>query len=65
MSDEIVTPHVTTTYDQTSGAATTTNSTSAQRVRVEDSRIGCYDRKIVVTANAVSAVRDGCEGPRR
>ena len=64
-SDEIVTPHATTSYDQTSGAATTTNSTSRQRVRVEDSRIGCYDRTIVVTANAVSAVKDGCEGWRK
>jgi hypothetical protein len=64
-SDEIVTPHVTTSIDQTSGAATTSNSTSRQRVRVDDSRIGCYDRTIVVTANAVSAVKDGCEGLRR
>jgi hypothetical protein len=59
-SDEIVTPHATTSYDQTTGAATTTNSTSRQRVHVEDSRLGCYDRTIVVTANAVSAVKDGC-----
>ena len=65
LSDEIVTPHATTAYDQTTGAATTTNSTSRQRVRVEDSRLGCYDRTIVVTANAVSAVKDGCERPRR
>ena len=64
-SDEIVTPHVTTTYDQTSGAATTTNSTSRQHVRVEDSRLGCYDRTIVVTSNAVSAVKEGCEGERK
>jgi hypothetical protein len=64
-NDELVTPHATTAYDQTTGAATTTNSTSKQRVRVDDSRLGCYDRTIVVTANAVSAVKDGCEGPRR
>ncbi len=59
--DEIVTPHATTAYDQTTGAATTTDSTSRQRVRVEDSRLGCYDRTIVVTANAVSAVKERCE----
>jgi len=59
-SDESVTPHATTSYDQTTGAATTTNSASRQRVHVEDSRLGCYDRTIVVTANAVSAVRQGC-----
>jgi hypothetical protein len=59
-SDEIVTPHATTSYDQTTGAATTTDSASRQRVHVEDSRLGCYDRTIVVTANAVSAVKDGC-----
>ena len=64
-SDEIVTPHATTSYDQTSGAATTTNSTSRQRVRVEDNRFGCYDRTIVVTANAVSAVKGGCEKAHR
>ena len=64
-SDELVTPHATTAYDQTTGAATTTNATSRQRVRVDDSRLGCYDRTIVVTANAVSAVRNGCEGVRR
>jgi hypothetical protein len=60
-SHEIVTPHATTSYDQATGAATTTNSTSRQRVHVEDSRLGCYDRTIVVTANAVSAVKDGCD----
>ncbi len=64
-SDEIVTPHATTSYDQTSGAATTTSSTSRQRVRVEDNRFGCYDRTIVVTANAVSAVKGGCERTHR
>jgi len=64
-SDELVTPHATTSYDQATGAATTTDSTSRQRVRVEDSRLGCYDRTIVVTANAVSAVKDRCDGPRR
>lgn len=64
-SDEIVTPHATTSYDQATGAATTTNSASRQRVRVEDSRLGCYDRTIVVTANAVSAVKDGCKDWRR
>ncbi len=64
-SDEIVTPHATTAYDQTTGAGTTTNSASRQRVHVEDSRVGCYDRTIVVTANAVSSVKDGCEGRRR
>ena len=64
-SDEIVTPHATTAYDQTTGAATTTNSASRQRVRVEDSRLGCYDRTIVVTANAVSAVKDGCRDAHR
>ena len=60
VSDEIVAPHATTAYDQTTGAATTTNSASSQRVQVEDSRLGCYDRTIVVTANAVSAVKEGC-----
>jgi hypothetical protein len=64
-SDELVTPHATTSYDQTTGAATTVNSSSKQRVRVEDSRLGCYDRTIVVTANAVSAVKDRCEDSRR
>jgi hypothetical protein len=64
-SDETVTPHATTSYDQTTGAATTTNSASRQRVHVEDSRLGCYDRTIVVTANAVSAVRQGCGDPHR
>jgi len=64
-SDESVTPHATTAYDQTTGAATTTNSASQQRVHVEDSRIGCYDRTIVVTANAVSAVKQGCGDRRR
>ena len=59
-SDEVVAPHATTAYDQTTGAATTTNSASSQRVHVEDSRLGCYDRTIAVTANAVSAVKDGC-----
>jgi len=34
-------------------------------VHVEDSRIGCYDRTIVVTANAVSAVKQGCGDRRR
>jgi len=63
-SDESVTPHATTSYDQATGAATTTDSASRQRVHVEDSRLGCYDRTIVVTANAVSAVRQGC-GERR
>jgi hypothetical protein len=64
-SDEIVTPHATTAYDQTTGAATTTNSASRQRVHVDDSRLGCYDRTIVVTSNAVSAVKDGCGDARR
>ena len=64
-SDESVTPHATTAYDQTTGAATTTNSASQQRVHVEDSRLGCYDRTIVVTANAVSAVKQGCGDRRR
>ena len=64
-SDELVTPHATTSYDQTTGAATTTASTSRQRVQVEDSRLGCYDRTIVVTANAVSAVKDGCDRGHR
>ena len=64
-SDEIVAPHATTSYDQATGAATTTNSTSRQRVHVEDSRLGCYDRTIVVTANAVSAVKDGCDRGHR
>ena len=64
-SDEIVAPHATTSYDQTTGAATTTNSASSQRVHVEDSRLGCYDRTIVVTANAVSAVRNGCRDGHR
>jgi hypothetical protein len=64
-SDETVTPHATTAYDQTTGAATTTNSASQQRVHVEDSRLGCYDRTIVVTANAVSAVKQGCGERRR
>ena len=64
-SDETVTPHATTSYDQTTGAATTTNSASRQRVHVEDSRLGCYDRTIVVTANAVSAVKQGCDDHHR
>ncbi len=63
-SDESVAPHATTSYDQATGAATTTNSASRQRVHVEDSRLGCYDRTIVVTANEVSAVKQGC-GDRR
>jgi len=65
LSDEIITPHATTSYDQTTGAATSISQSSKQRVRVEDSRLGCYDRTIVVTANAVSAVKDRCDGPRR
>jgi hypothetical protein len=64
-SDETVAPHATTSYDQTTGAATTTDSASRQRVHVEDSRLGCYDRTIVVTANAVSAVRQGCDARHR
>jgi len=60
VSDESVAPNATTAYDQTTGAATTTSSASSQRVHVEDSRLGCYDRTIVVTANAVSAVKEGC-----
>jgi hypothetical protein len=64
-SDELVTPHATTSYDQTTGAATSIASSSQQRVRVEDTRLGCYDRTIVVTAGAVSAVKDRCDGPHR
>ena len=64
-SDESVTPHATTSYDQATGAATTTDSASRQRVHVEDSRLGCYDRTIVVTANAVSAVEQGCDDRHR
>ena len=64
-SDEIVTPHATTSYDQTTGAATTTNSASRQRVHVADSRLGCYARTIVVTSNAVAAVKDGCDRGNR
>ena len=63
-SDESVAPHVTTTYDQAAGTAATANATSRQRVRVEDSRVGCYDRTIVVASNAVSAVKEGCKGER-
>ncbi|HEX4509649.1 MAG TPA: peptide-N4-asparagine amidase [Burkholderiaceae bacterium] len=52
--DDTVTPHI---HRQTGQAST---MDSAQHLFVKTTGIGCYDRTITVTLNAVSAVQDRC-----
>jgi hypothetical protein len=51
--DDTVTPHI----QRVNGVG---GMTSAQHLFVKTTGIGCYDRTISVTANAVSAVQDRC-----
>jgi len=63
-SSDSVTPHATTTVDLATGVVSVSNQSSQQHVSVRDSDIGCYDRTISVSANAVSGVADGCTAAR-
>ncbi|MBS0447139.1 MAG: peptide-N(4)-(N-acetyl-beta-glucosaminyl)asparagine amidase [Proteobacteria bacterium] len=57
--EDTVTPHNTTTYFA-AGGSSVADSASAQHYTERKTGSGCYDRTITVTANAVSAVKDGC-----
>jgi hypothetical protein len=58
--DNTVTPKARTTIDTASGTSSVSDMTSAQRLFVRSTDMGCYDRTITVAANAVTAVDDRC-----
>lgn len=60
-----VAPHVVRTIDLTTNASTISDQHSSQRLVVNDTDVGCYDRTINVADSAVTSVVDGCTAAKR